>query len=130
MISESIRNKLLQSAIASEGIGRRKNFKLSAGLLSSTQRLVNVKSPLYKTHPILSTLSDWPYLHAETNAIISYGMDFCRHLDLAVARVTLDEKPTMSKPCRVCQEIIERVGIRNVWYTDWNGEWICEKITH
>lgn len=43
---------------------------------------------------------------------------------LYVARVRrVDGKPAIARPCPKCQRIIERSGVREVYYTDEYGEW-------
>ena len=57
-------------------------------------------------------------------------MDNCRGLDLGVARIHLDQTVSMARPCDVCMAVIKRVGIRNVYYTDWEGKWVCERVSN
>lgn len=57
------------------------------------------------------------HLHAEMDAI-----RFAKPGDeLTVMRFKADGTPSMSKPCKFCQEFIKRSGIKVVYYTDWDG---------
>lgn len=40
-----------------------------------------------------------------------------------VMRFTKDGEVTMARPCEVCQQFLRNHGIRQVRYTDWNGNW-------
>jgi len=55
--------------------------------------------------------------HAETLAI-----KFCRSGDtIEVVRFTKKGGMSMSKPCWHCQQALRRAGIKEVIYTDWEG---------
>jgi hypothetical protein len=36
----------------------------------------------------------------------------------------------MSRPCRECWEVMHTLGIRKVYYTIGDGQWICEKVAN
>lgn len=78
-----------------------------------------------KTHPALQGLYKYPFLHAEASVLIRHGLDNCVGLDLAVFRINKDNKFTMSKPCNSCNKFLNIAGIREVYYTDWNGS-VCK----
>lgn len=99
------------------GVGKHNNFRLGAALVDKKGRVVNTKTNLYRTHPLLAQFTDWPCLHAESHCVIANGIDNCYGLDLYVCRVLRNGSYGSSKPCSVCQQVMEMAGIRNVWYT-------------
>jgi deoxycytidylate deaminase len=49
---------------------------------------------------------------------------------LYVARFKKDGSFAVSKPCAHCMKHIRRAGIRKIWYVDYNGNWVKEKIDY
>lgn len=122
-------SRLVQQARSTEGVGGN-GYRLAAVLLDKKERIVsNVKSNLYRTHPFLLKYSQYPYLHAECNAILSHGLDHCNGLSLLVVRVDRSKVPrlTMAKPCLMCRSLAKDVGIKEIMYSTWEGgfEKIC-----
>jgi len=103
-------------AISGNGVGTRGNFRLGAVLVHRNS-IVSVGLNSYKTHPLMAARTEWPFLHAEQNAIIRAGLDNCEGLDLYIARVLKNNDLAMSKPCKVCIELIKDVGIKNIYYS-------------
>ena len=108
-------------AMTGNGVGMKSKFRLGAVLVHRNS-IVSVGMNSYKTHPLMAARTEWPFLHAEQNAIIRAGLDNCEGLDLYIARVLKNNDLAMSKPCDVCIKLIKDVGIRNVYYsTNANG---------
>lgn len=68
-------------------------------------------------------------LHAEQSAILKL-LKSGRQADLVgayiyVSRVKKNGKPGLAKPCPTCQELINAVGIRKVFYTTDEGSVEC-----
>lgn len=101
------------------GAGRN-NFRLGSCLIHKKQ-IVSVKANSAKTHPKLVKFTKYPFLHSESNAILSYGLDNCEGCSLYVVRILRNEELAMAKPCDTCQELIKHVGIKKVFYTTENG---------
>ena len=108
-------------AMTGHGVGQKKNYRLGAVLIQKGQ-LVSVGVNSYKTHPKRRHRSEFPYLHAEQQAIFRYGMDRCEGLDLYVARIWKNNQYAGSKPCEVCQQLIDVIGIKNTYYIDDEGQ--------
>lgn len=100
-------------------------FQHGAALYGHANRFKLAKGNLLKTHPKLTEFSSWPFLHAESRVILSYGMDRCHGLNLAVVRLSSAESFTMSRPCNACMALIHQVGINEVYYTNYQGEVKC-----
>ena len=103
-------------AMTGNGVGMKSKFRLGAVLVHRNS-IVSVGMNSYKTHPLMAARTEWPFLHAEQNAIIRAGLDNCEGLDLYIARVLKNNTLALSKPCAVCTELIKDVGIRNVFYS-------------
>lgn len=108
-------------ALTSSGTGQRNSFRVGAVLLDRN-KIITAKANSYKTHPILSKYSKWPFQHAESACIISHGLDNCHGLDLLVTRINKKGNFTMAKPCPSCMALIRDVSLRNVYYTNWKGD--------
>lgn len=126
MVSTALLDVARKTAQNSEGVGPNFNYKVGA-ILFKKKRLLKAKSNSYKTHPSLRHFTPFPHLHAESACIFSNGLDNCSGLNLLVVRVRQpNNQLTMAKPCKVCTALISDVGINKVWYSNWNGELICE----
>jgi len=110
-------------AMTGTGVGMRSKFRLGAVLVYKNS-IVSVGTNSYKTHPLMSKRTEWPYLHAEQHAIVRAGVDNCEGLDLYIARVKKDNSLALSKPCNVCAELIRDVGIKNIYYSTDTEEFI------
>jgi hypothetical protein len=42
-------------------------------------------------------------------------------VDIVVVRCKKNGEVSMARPCRSCLKVIKNVGVRFVFYTDWNG---------
>ena len=119
---KQLRSLLQLSAVAatrSTGVGRTNNNRLGAVVFGKRKTTVGWNS--YKTHPKLRHY-EYPCLHAEAHAMIKHGLDNCLGCDILVTRILRDGSLTMAKPCNECQQLMRSHGIRQVYYTDWNGD--------
>lgn len=118
-------NKLIRIAMAvakeGEGVGRNDNYRLGALLFDKRHRVLSCRPNSYRTHPKALYFGRYPYLHAEAHAVFSHGMDNCKYHNLLVVRVDSKGRLTMAKPCASCTELIKHVGIKDVFYSDWNS---------
>ena len=83
-------------------------------------RVLSVKRNKTKTHPAGRNYTKM--LHAEVACIVQLGEQHTLGADMYVCRVMRDDKTFgMSRPCRDCQKMIADAGIKNVFYTDAEG---------
>lgn len=108
-------------ALSSKGTGKRNSFKTGA-ILYRGKSIYAARHNELKTHPQLARFSKFPFLHAESSCVISHGVSNSAGLDMVCTRVLANGTLTMSKPCKVCEAFLDHAGIRNVYYTDWEGE--------
>lgn len=105
------------------GVGHRtRSFRVGAVLFDKKKRILDVRPNSMKTHPFLKRITPFPFLHAEAHCILSHGINNCEGLDLLVCRINKDGSLNMACPCEVCRTLIKMAKIRNVYYTDWNGD--------
>lgn len=114
-------------ALSAHGVGGRKgdNFRLGCILFDKRGKVVKARTNSMKTHPKLTSLTEFPFLHAEQACILSQGIDNCDGLSLMVVRVRKDSSLANAKPCSTCEKVIKLTGIKKVFYTNDLGE-----ITH
>lgn len=86
----------------------------------------------FKTHPSMlkmcrdSSIESCSCNHAEVSALAKVPRQ-CRHkVELYVMRFLANGNVSMAKPCSRCEKYLQEndVDFRNVFYTDWNGEWV------
>lgn len=103
-------------ALAGPGVGSNKNYRLGC-VVAKRKRVVSAGFNSYKTHPVLIKYTAYPYLHAEQAALISYGLDSCKGMDIYVIRITKANQIAIAKPCDICLNIISTCGINTIRYT-------------
>ena len=106
------------AAFCCPGFGQCKR-RLGAALVYKKQ-ILTVKTNTGKTHPKL-IINPYPYLHAETNCILSVGLDNCHGATIYVARILRNKHIALSKPCNNCMYWIQLSGIKQVYYTTEDG---------
>ena len=107
------------AALASPGVGLGK-FRHGAILVQRGKtKILSAAYNQLKTHPKLAKKTNWPYLHAETSAMIKYGLDRCNNerIDLVVVRLGKIGDLRLSKPCKVCEEFMNMYSIGVVRYS-------------
>jgi len=97
-------------------------------ILYRNKSIIKITTNSKKTHPKFGRryrngISNY-HLHAEQSAC-----RFAKPGDtLIVMRFLANGNPSMAKPCIHCQKAIEKAGIRKVTYTNWDGNYIVEKL--
>jgi deoxycytidylate deaminase len=100
-----------------------------AAILKRGKRVVKIGENTYKTHPRFKrTYPDGTtgsHMHAEMNVL-----RFAKPGDtIEVIRFLKTGGHAMAKPCRYCMQHIREAGIKEVKYTNPDGEWECIKVT-
>lgn len=88
----------------------------------------------HKSHPMMvkkfSNGEENSCCHAEVNALAKVPRQ-CRHrAELYVIRFQRNGNLSMARPCALCRRFLSYNGIdfRNVYYTNWDGEWDRMKV--
>jgi deoxycytidylate deaminase len=50
------------------------------------------------------------------------------HTSIYVYREQKDGKITCARPCKACSKLIKDLGIKNVFYSDWDGNFVREEF--
>ena len=113
------------AALTSVGVGRKGSYRLGA-IIADGYNIVSTGVNCLRTHPMLSPFTAYPFLHAETSAIIRCGLDNTIGCDLYVCRVWRDNRTFgEAKPCDVCSKFVQLAGIRNVYFTMKDGYYVA-----
>lgn len=62
--------------------------------------------------------------HAEFDLLKRVPQDVLPSLKVYVCRVNKHGELTMAKPCGACEEQLRRAGVRQIFYTDYSGDWV------
>lgn len=120
-INFNLLDKATQIAITSDD----DQFKIGCVVVDKNSKILSIAANSNtKTHPYQARLAhkhNQPYkiyLHAEIRALLK-----CRGSPhtLYVVRVSRSGNTTISKPCPICMEAIKIAGVKNIVYTDKNG---------
>ena len=60
-------------------------------------------------------------IHSELSSVIKLGTENLNKHQMINVRIDLNGEVTISKPCNGCQDMINQLGINEVYYTDKNG---------
>lgn len=74
---------------------------------------------------------EWPYLHAEVDAILSarYRVDL-RGASIFVVRILKNGDFAMARPCIYCQQACADVGIKQAYWTTGTDGYDTDIITN
>ena len=70
-----------------------------------------------------------PCVHAEIAAItplLKQNIDWA-HTSIYVYRELKNGHISCARPCKACAQLIRELGIKKIFYTDWDGSYICEE---
>ena len=88
------------------------------------KRIVATGVNRMKSHPIMLSSGyrsgQW-FVHAEADAIIRSGMKDFSDYDLYVVRILKSEEFALAKPCDGCNNLVNTLNFKNVYYTTDNG---------
>ena len=76
---------------------------------------------LTKGGRIFSVAHNFDCTHAEESAVRQVWPNSCHGMTLESYRVTRTGKMAMAKPCKNCEELLRKAGIRKVKYSDSAG---------
>ena len=77
-----------------------------------------------RTHP---ETSKHPYhegyvgIHAELDCLLKTSKEDLRNYKMLVLRIDRNGKLNISKPCRGCQSLLSQFNLKEIWYSDKDG---------
>lgn len=70
-------------------------------------------------------------IHAEIDALFKLDQRLLtKGMDILIIRIGKSDKLRNSRPCNSCIDKLQQKGIRKAYYSDGNGEIVCEFIDH
>jgi len=85
-------------------------------LIVKRNRVLAVGYNSRKTSPMMQN-SHMQMWHAESHAVSRCPQNELDGAEIIVARVRSSGKPGLARPCKICEDILRRYGIRRVFYT-------------
>lgn len=67
-------------------------------------------------------------LHAEQSAIMCTNWKKLKNSSILILRITPGGKLSMAYPCEMCLSLIKHIKIRNIYYSNYDGEIIKTKL--
>lgn len=115
-IARGIRQAYL-AALLSDGKQR-----VGAAVYNGVSCISVASNTMTKSHPKSVDVYEWPYPHAEWNAMnaIPRGSN-PKNLTVFVTRVLQNDDQAIAKPCRECHRFLTEMGVKAVYYTDNDG---------
>jgi len=71
-----------------------------------------------------------PKVHAEVAALaplINHPNINWKHVSIYIYRELKDGTVSCSKPCPACMKLIRELGIKKIYYTEWDGSFVKEE---
>lgn len=122
--------KILTKAVEIAAQSEHKQFRHGAVLFRNS-RILNCSSNQIRytkfARRFVSGL-DFANVHAEIGAILNQSRENLVGSDILVVRTNKSGEFANSKPCPMCASAMKHVGIRRVWFSNENGEIVCEKL--
>jgi deoxycytidylate deaminase len=101
------------------------NQKHGAALISNNKIYSISSNAPIKTITVDNVLHNRA-IHAELNVFRNFSKKLCKNMDIIVIRVNKQNKLKNSRPCNNCIIKLLSCGIRKVYYSDDNGDIVCE----
>ena len=67
-------------------------------------------------------------LHAEQDAVLGLDWNNIKGCSILVVRLNYNGNISMGKPCDMCTNMIKYIGIKKMYYSNYNGEIVLEKL--
>ena len=111
----------LRLAVAAALAGPPRKWRHGAVLMHKSKIISAGYNEQYKTNTSATRWFRWGFPHAEMSACIKAGFDACQGANLVVVRLTAAGSLGQSHPCKQCQKMFKDLGIKNVWYSNEDG---------
>lgn len=63
-------------------------------------------------------------VHSELSAVLKYGKEDCSDCTFVNVRIDRKGRVAMSKPCRGCQDMLDQIGFKRLYYSNIDGEFV------
>lgn len=97
-------------------------FRLGACIISKRKVVSIGFNQMLKHHPLTRKYDNFDGIHAEVSAILRLkNKSLLTNATIVVYRETKQGKPSLAKPCKVCQKIMKDFQISKAIYTTDQG---------
>ena len=105
-------------------------FKLKIGaVVFKGKRIYSSGHNSVRSSPLSMKYRDWEEsLHAEQSALLNLDWSKLKGCSILVLRLSKKGKLGMCKPCPMCEKLLRYVGIKYAYYSNAEGEIVCEKF--
>lgn len=103
-------------AILSDGVGPQRQFRLGSVLVEK-RRVISSGRNSYATNKFLGKFYQWPFMHAEADAIFRCGFERAEGCTLYVVRLQKNGNRALSKPCESCFSLLQYSRVKKVIYS-------------
>jgi deoxycytidylate deaminase len=96
-----------------------------AAAIVHKKRIVSTGVNRMKSHPIMMRSgyrNGQLFVHAETDAIVRSGLKDFSDYELYVVRILKSDEFALAKPCDGCNELLNTLNFKNVYYTTDDGD--------
>lgn len=111
-------------------LAKKSTFRSKHGaVISYDDHIIGSGFNVNLTHPMIKQFNEFKTLHAEMVAILRVkNKKLLKKSTLYVTRLGNDDELMMSKPCKICTDIMKSFGVRDVCYSDGEGNWIVQSV--
>lgn len=127
MIKPSILKLAILQAQKAISLNPKRKVYRHGSVLFSGKRILNCgRNFMSKTHP--KSNSEWGKIHAELDCILGVARDILENSNLLVIRLSAFGDLVMSRPCPNCMDLIRAANIKNIFYSNNQGQIVKERI--
>jgi len=114
--------RILSKALNIASLLQGQKQRISAIVADKKGNILSIGTNSYsKSHPLMAKYSrnvnkKKIYLHAEIDALLKIPYGKIPH-SIYIARAGENNEPRLAKPCKICQQAIKDVNIKNIYYT-------------
>ena len=112
-------NRGIQAAADAARLTTHSRYLVGAAIYKGS-RLISIGWAQDKTHPKVHSIFRWQ--HAEMSALVGTKKVDLSSATIYVARIIKSGEYRIAKPCEDCERILRAAGLKNVVYTDRNGQ--------
>jgi deoxycytidylate deaminase len=111
-------DKIIRTAVIN---AKKSQFRYRLGaVIFQGNKIISTGFNKSKSHPITKDHKEFGSIHAEIDAILQAPIT--KEKDLFVVRLLACNTFAISKPCQMCESIIQEHEIRNVYYINRSGK--------
>lgn len=126
-----IRTGVLNLALKELNKSQCNRYKVGAVVFKSSKILSSGHNSIRTCSMIRPKFKQWKEsLHAEQAAIIQLDWSKTKNTSILILRCNNKKNSTLSlaRPCKICMDLIKHIGMKDLYYSNRQGEIVKEKI--